>query len=38
MFLDAVDIFELVGQPMTVEYICGHIKNAIKIVGPKNVV
>ncbi len=38
MFLDAIDIFELVGQPITAEYICGHIKNAIEIVEPKNVV
>ncbi len=38
MFLDAIDTFELVGQPMIPKYICGHIKNAIEIVGPKNVV
>jgi hypothetical protein len=37
MFLDAIDTFEHVGQPMTTKYICGHIKNAIEIVGPKNV-
>jgi hypothetical protein len=38
MFLDVIDIFELVGQPMTIEYIYGCIKNAIEIVGPENVV
>jgi hypothetical protein len=38
MFLDVIDIFELVGQPMTIEYIYGLIKNAIEIVGPENVV
>ncbi len=37
MFLDSIDTFELVGQPMTIEYIYGHIKNAIEIVGPENV-
>jgi hypothetical protein len=38
MFFDAIDTFDTVGQPMILEYICGHIKNAIEIVGPKNVV
>jgi hypothetical protein len=37
MILDVVYTSKLVGQPMTTKYICGHIKNAIEIVGPKNV-
>jgi hypothetical protein len=38
MILDVVHTSKLVGQPMTIEYICRHIKNAIEIVGPKSVV
>jgi hypothetical protein len=38
MFLNVIDIFRLVGQPMIVEYIYGHTKNAIEIVGLQNVV
>jgi hypothetical protein len=29
----AIDISQLVGQPMTLEYIYGHIKNAIETMG-----
>jgi hypothetical protein len=38
MFLDAINTFQLVGQPMTTEYIYGHIKNAIETMGLENVV
>jgi len=38
MFLDVINTFELVGQPMTAESIYGHIKNAIETMGLENVV
>jgi hypothetical protein len=38
MFLDAINTFELVGQPMIAKYIYGHTKNAIETMGLENVV
>jgi hypothetical protein len=32
MFFNVIDISRLAGQPMIVEYINGHTKNAIEIV------
>jgi hypothetical protein len=37
MFLNVIDISRLAGQPMIVEYIYGHTKNAIEIMGLQNV-
>jgi hypothetical protein len=37
MFFDAIDIYELVGQPMIAKYIYGHIKNVIETMGLYNV-
>jgi hypothetical protein len=38
MFFNVIDISRLAGQPMIVEYIYGHTKNAIEIVQLQNVV